>query len=151
MCIRDRRKAISTLPETATRAARRSITGDPEMRIRDRAREAFVRPKRPSVVRAVDKALFTGAVKMVYFVQEGCFAEQDEFIARAQRLYGFELLRAWPRRAETLEPASRLSLKSLLIHRNSFSARRSARFFTLSSLAEAALPLRPPRLATKVA
>ena len=30
---------------------------------------------------------------MVYFVQEGCFAEQDEFIARAQRLYGFELLR----------------------------------------------------------
>ena len=56
------RKAISTLPETATRAARRSITGDPEMRIRDRAREAFVRPKRPSVVRAVDKALFTGAV-----------------------------------------------------------------------------------------
>ena len=42
---------------------------------------------------AETSALFTGAVKMVYFVQEGCFAEQDEFIARAQRLYGFELLR----------------------------------------------------------
>ena len=63
------RKAISTLPETATRAARRSITGDPEMRIRDRAREAFVRPKRPSVVRAVDKALFTGAVGWILLTE----------------------------------------------------------------------------------
>jgi hypothetical protein len=63
------RKAISTLPETATRAARRSITGDPDMRIRDRAREAFVRPKRPSVVRAVDKALFTGAVGWILLTE----------------------------------------------------------------------------------
>ncbi len=30
---------------------------------------------------------------MVYFVEEGCFPEQDEFIALAQRTYGFELQR----------------------------------------------------------
>ena len=63
------RSAIQNLPDAATRAARRSITGDPEMRIRDRAREAFVRPKRPSVVRAVDKALFTGAVGWILLTE----------------------------------------------------------------------------------
>ena len=36
-------------------------------------------------------ALFTSSVRMVYFVEEGCFPEQDEFIALAQRTYGFEL------------------------------------------------------------
>lgn len=30
---------------------------------------------------------------MVYFVEEGCFPEQDEFIELAQRTYGFELQR----------------------------------------------------------
>ena len=63
------RKAIRRLPDTATRAARRSVTGDPEVRIRDRAREAFVRQKRPSVVKAVDKALFTAAVGWILLTE----------------------------------------------------------------------------------
>ena len=63
------RTAIRRLPDTATRAARRSVTGDPEVRIRDRAREAFVRQKRPSVVKAVDKALFTGAVGWILLTE----------------------------------------------------------------------------------
>jgi hypothetical protein len=38
-------------------------------------------------------SLFTSRVRMVYFVEEGCFPEQDEFIELAQRTYGFELQR----------------------------------------------------------
>ena len=38
-------------------------------------------------------SLFTSSVRMVYFVEEGCFPEQDEFIELTQRAYGFELQR----------------------------------------------------------
>jgi hypothetical protein len=41
-------------------------------------------------------AIFTKQVRMVYFVEEGCFPEQDEFIEQTERRYGFELLRLQP-------------------------------------------------------
>jgi FAD synthetase len=38
-------------------------------------------------------SFFSSGIKMVYFVEEGCFPQQDAFIVEAQKRFGFELVR----------------------------------------------------------
>ena len=45
------------------------------------------------LTRQETSCLFSKTVRMVYFVEEGCFPEQDTFIEMTETRYGFELLR----------------------------------------------------------